>query len=75
MSDEAKDSESDTARRVEFLSEYRYFRTDAIDNVLIEYVQTEVLNSNKLLHEYRKLMSEVDSAKLAEEFMNVWKQY
>jgi len=74
MGDEAKDPDSDESALLDFLNTYRYRITDEIDKVLIDFIQTDVLDVAALLKEYARLSAERNSSSLAERFNSVWTQ-
>ena len=74
-SSRAQEQHSDSDRARELLTRYGYTFTDDLDAVLIDFVRTDTLNTERLLEEYEKYAHNTSKGALEQRFSEVWRTY
>jgi len=69
---EDKDEESKNAHSL--ISDYGYIATNSVDQVLIQFVETDLLDKDKIIMEYEAICSDVESARISANHQSVWQQ-
>lgn len=66
---------SDSDRAKELLTQYGYEFTDDLDTILIDFVRTDTLDTEKLIQEYEKHVQNLSKRLLEQRFSEAWHKY
>ncbi len=78
MFDEASQEQqqrTDSDRASALLTRYGYTFTDDLDRNLIDFVRTDTLDTEKLIHEYEKYVQKISMGAREHRFSGVWRKY
>lgn len=66
---------TDSDRASALLTRYGYTFTDDLDRNLIDFVRTDTLDTEKLIHEYEKYVQKISMGAREHRFSEVWRKY